>query len=440
MALATLDRLTYTYPDAAAPALAGVSLVLEGGLTVVSGPSGGGKSTLLRVFNGLVPHFHGGRIGGRAEVAGLDILDTPTRRLAREVGFVFQDPERQFVYSLVEREVAFGLENLNVPPARMRRRVEAALAAAGAAHLAGRRIGTLSGGEKQRIAVAGALSLEPRILVLDEPCSQLDDEGAEAVHAACRDLAREGLAVLLAEHRLAGMAPDRELCVEAGTVREGRDGAAPSRAHVPGSPGAEAWSLRRVTCGPQRRAVLEGVDVSGVQGEVVALTGPNGGGKTTLLRTIAGLLRPLSGTVSRAPGRVAYLPQDPGALLHQASVREEVELTAGSKPVDGARILAELGLVHVAGRYPRDLSGGERQRTAIAAILAGEPPLALLDEPTRGMDSAARDRLQALLARLAGGGASIVVATHDRDLISAVADRELRVAGGGVREVEMLRQ
>jgi len=136
--------------------------------------------------------------------------------------------------------------------------------------------------------------------------------------------------------------------------------------------------------------VLEGVEVSGVQGEVVALTGPNGGGKTTLLRAIAGLLRPLSGTVSRAPGRVAYLPQDPGALLHQASVREEVELTAGSKPVNVARILAELGLVHVAGRYPRDLSGGERQRAAIAAILAGEPPLALLDEPTRGMDSAAR--------------------------------------------------
>lgn len=435
MALADLDRLTYSYPEGPEPALVAVSLSLEEGLTLVSGSSGSGKSTLLRVFNGLVPHFHGGRIGGRAEVAGLDILSTPTRRLAREVGFVFQDPERQFVYSLVEREVAFGLENLNVPRARMRERVDAALAAAGATHLVGRRIGTLSGGEKQRVAVAGALSLDPRMLILDEPCSQLDEEGTMAVHAACRDLARRGLAVLLAEHRPADLTPARELLVDAGTVTDGRERATPARVQVPGTPGAEAWSLRAVACGRDGRAILESVDASGAGGEVVALTGPNGGGKTTLLRVIAGVQSPLSGIVRRAPGRVAYLPQDPGSLLHRATVLEEVSLTAGSLPGAAARLLSDLGLGHLAGRYPRDLSGGERQRTAIAAVLAGEPPLALLDEPTRGMDGHARDRLHDLLSRLVAGGASIVVATHDRELVKSIADRELRVADGAVREV-----
>src|SRR6266487_2565697 len=152
MATASLARLTYWYPGSAAPALRAADLEVGPGLTVVAGPSGGGKSTLLRLFNGLVPHFHGGRIAGSAIVCGLDVIATPTRRLAREVGFVFQDPEMQTVYGVVEREVAFGLENLAVPEAELRPRVAEALDAVGAAALAGRRVATLSGGERQRVA------------------------------------------------------------------------------------------------------------------------------------------------------------------------------------------------------------------------------------------------------------------------------------------------
>ena len=159
MARATLDRLTYRYPGAEASALREVTLRIDGGLTVVAGPSGGGKSTLLRVFNGLVPHFHGGRISGRAEVAGRSILDTPTRVLARSVGFVFQDPELQTVYATVDREVAFGLENAAVAAAEIPGRVEEALEEAGIGHLAGRPTSTLSGGERQRVALASALAM-----------------------------------------------------------------------------------------------------------------------------------------------------------------------------------------------------------------------------------------------------------------------------------------
>ncbi len=294
MALAELDRVTYAYPGAAAPALRDVCLTLDGGLNVVAGRSGGGKSTLLRVFNGLVPHFHGGRISGRASVAGFDVIATPTRRLAREVGFVFQDPELQAVYATVDREVAFGLENAAVPAAEIPSRVEEALNAAGAAHLAGRALRTLSGGERQRVAVASALASRPRLLVLDEPTSQLDDEGADLVIEAVRRLAADGCAVVMSEHRLEPVIGAATQLIE---VDGGRVEAKDPRAWRRPSPapciepysGAreEAWCVSGITAGFAGKPVLAEVDARGCSGEVVALIGPNGGGKTTFLRLIA---------------------------------------------------------------------------------------------------------------------------------------------------------
>ena len=189
-------------------------------------------------------------------------------------------------------------------------------------------------------------------------------------------------------------------------------------------PGDVAWYLDAVTAGAGL-AVLEALSLEGRRGEVIAVTGRNGSGKTTLLRVLAGLLKPWAGTVERPGGRTAYLPQDPAALLHQPTVREEVQLTlrrtAGRE--DAAELLRELGLAELGGRYPRDLSGGERQRAAIAAVIAGPPELALLDEPTRGMDGAARRSLVAAIDRLAAAGAAVVLATHDEELAGTVADR-----------------
>jgi energy-coupling factor transport system ATP-binding protein len=436
VALATLDRLSYWYPGGENPALDRVSLAIDAGLTVVAGPSGGGKSTLLRVLNGLIPHFHGGRIGGAATVCGLDVVRTPTRRLALHVGFVFQDPERQSVYATVEREVAFGLESAAVPAGVMPGRVERALARSGAAHLALRRMATLSGGERQRVAIAAALALEPEILALDEPTSQLDPDGVDLVIAACLGLAAAGSAVIVSEHRLQRLlqAAGRMLVVERGRVAGGSARRSALKPPARRRPALEAWNLRGVTAGLGREPVLQGVDLAGGAGEVVALTGPNGGGKTTLLRCLAGLLRPLSGTVDRRPGRVVYLPQDPAALLYRPTVREEVELTlrrAGDRE-DPALILARLGLTNVAERYPRDLSSGERQRAALAAVLAGSPAVALLDEPTRGMDERARQALAGLIEELRDRGTAVVVATHDAELVTSVADRVVTVDRGGV--------
>ena len=478
MATLTVDGLSYWYPGAREPALQDLSLRLEPGLTLVVGPSGGGKSTLLRLCDGLVPHLFGGRIQGAAQVLGDDILRTPTRRLARKVGFVFQDPERQAVFDRVDREVAFGLENVGVPGAEMPARVEEALARVGARHLAGRRLRTLSGGERQRVALASALVLRPACLVLDEPTSQLDPEGADRVLDVCLELASSGTTVVVAEHRLERLLPaaDFLVAVTAGGARWGPpealyhlapalpgvvelglrlgwrppalspeqvNGRLPSlRASLPVRrrriAGPAVVELEGVSAGVARTPVLRAADLSVGAGEVVCLMGPNGGGKTTLLRTLAGLLTPLAGTVRREPGRIAYLPQRPDLLLHRPTVRDEVLITlrrSDGDPREAEHILAVLGLTDVADRFPRDLSTGQRQRAGLAAVLAGAPRLALLDEPTRGMDADAMAALQKLLEELRGRGCGICVATHDPDLAARIADRVVRVGDRALVEL-----
>jgi energy-coupling factor transport system ATP-binding protein len=443
--IASLAGFVYRYPAADTDALAIADLRIHEGLTVIRGASGSGKSSLLRVFNGLVPHFHGGTVGGVAETCGHDVITTPTRVLARDVGFVFQDPELQSVYPTVEHDVAFGLENIAMPPAEMSVRVGEALERTGITHLRGRAVATLSGGERQRLALAGVLAMRPRMLVLDEPLSQLDEDGARSVVATLGALAADGVAVVIAEHRLdqlvllggCTIAIDGGRIVAAASAARWVAGVRPASNTLREAPSKVAWQLRDVATGPARTPILEGISLDGRAGEVVALIGPNGGGKTTLLRTIAGLLAPLSGEVHREPGRVAFLPQNPMALLHRATVAAEVAWTLrGDAPSgDALRLIGELGLADLAERDPRDLSTGERQRAAIAAVLAGAPSIALLDEPTRGMDDAARDALCRAVQRMRTAGSSIVIATHDKNLVAMLADRTIAVGAGAAREL-----
>jgi energy-coupling factor transport system ATP-binding protein len=477
-----ISGLTYWYPGAAAPSLRDVSGNLEEGLTLVVGPSGSGKSSFLRLFNGLVPHFHGGRIAGAINVCGHDVLHTPTRTLARSVGFVFQDPEKQRVYGSVEREVAFGLENMGLGRPEMHRRIGETLERLGIAALRERTIATLSGGERQRVAIAGVLALQPRVLVLDEPTSQLDRGGAESVEATVLALVAGGTTVLMAEHRLERLLPAAGLVIQIDDGRVGRaeppaiaavtmadpppivglgrglgwtpvplSGGEVDRRRLPppwavpamaiprtSAATESAWSIQGADIGPTKAPILGAVDLDGRAGEVTVLVGANGSGKTTLLRAIASLLAPLAGRIERAPGRVAYLPQDPGALLHRPSVLEEVRWTidragaAGERP---ERMLEAFGIAGLGGTYPRDLSAGERQRAALAAILAGRPTIALLDEPTRGMDRAASDALRRVLDELRADGCSVVVATHDLELAARIADRVVALKDGAVRDL-----
>ena len=501
-----LSHVTYTYPDQITPALADFSTTIQPGeFVLVVGPSGAGKSTFLRSLNGLVPHFYGGRWAGRAEVFGRDPVALAPRGMADLVGFVFQDPEAQFVVDTVEDELAFAMENFALPPTTMRKRVEEVLDQMGIAGLRTRRISTLSGGEKQRVAIASVLALQPEVLVLDEPTSQLDPQAAEEVLLAVRHLNEDlGLTVILSEHRLerviqyadrvlflpalaalpmsdapravAALLPQVPPLIELGrtlgwqplplTIKEGRGFARRLTDRLgPGSRGTEVTaeavlppplrpsapllSVRNLHYAYDGRAALRGVNLEVMPGEFIVLMGRNGSGKSTLLRQIVGLLKPGEGqvTVNGLDTRkvdvdaiiqtVGYVPQHPGSLLFSDTLAAELAFTRKGHrlppdPDTDRRLLDRLGLGALAGRNPRDLSGGEQQRAALASILAGDPQIILLDEPTRGLDYAQKRSLADLLLALKAEGRTIIMATHDVELAAACADRVALMAEGQI--------
>jgi energy-coupling factor transport system ATP-binding protein len=429
VALASVDRLTYSYPGAATPAVEDLSLELRPGeIVALLGPSGAGKSTLLRALAGLVPHFHGGRFSGRVVVAGHDTRTARPAELAGTVATVFQDPEDQVVMSVVRNEVAFGLENIAARPASIWPRVEEALESVGALHLSERRTVELSGGELQRVCLASALAFEPSLLLLDEPTSQLDPDGAEEFLACVERL---GATVVLSEQRTAralGLA-DRVLFLEGGRLlcdaplQQALDWLGDHRpAFLPASP-AESGGLERTdsVCRAEGvafsyrsgRPVLVGVDLEVGRGEVVALQGPNGSGKTTLAKIAGGLFRPDEGSVWRS-GSAGYLSQDPGRYLVREQVVEEAALAVGGDRERALQALERVGLGWAAERHPRDLSSGERERLGLAAVAVAEPELLILDEPTRGIDPVRKAEIADWLRRYACAGRGVLVATHDR--------------------------
>ena len=429
MALVTVDGLSFSYP-AAPPALRDVSLALEPGEVVaLLGPSGSGKTTLLRALAGLVPHFHGGRFAGQVVVAGLDTRRMRPAELAGTVATVFQDPEDQVVMTVVANEIAFGLENLGVEPRAIWPRVERALESVDALHLWGRKTVELSGGELQRVCLASALALEPRLLLLDEPTSQLDPEAATLFLTAVEQL---GATVVLSEHRVARALElaTRVLFVDGGRVLLDAPRAEaiewlsaqrplytnPCVSETQAPSGAVVAALRGVAYAYRRAMpVLDRVDLELRRGEIVALAGPNGSGKTTLARIAAGLVEPQDGTVALL-GRAGYLSQDPGRYLVKESALAEVALAVDGDEQRAGAALDRVGLGWAAGRHPRDLSSGERERLALASVAVAEPDLLVLDEPTRGLDPERKVALGDWLQEYAASGKAVLVATHDRDL------------------------
>lgn len=429
--IARVEHLTFSYPGGGPPALSDVSLELRTGEVVaLLGPSGSGKSTLLRALAGLVPHFHGGSFAGRVAVAGLDTRTTRPAELAGRVAMVFQDPEDQVVMARVANEVAFGLENLGTAPAEIWPRVDEALAAVDALHLRDRLTFELSGGELQRVCLASALAMRPELILLDEPTSQLDPDGAERFLAAAEGL---GSAVVLSEQRIDRAlslatrvlfveggrllldAPRDEACDWLATKRPRYAPSAPeSTPPPPADVGRPVLDLAGVSYAYSPGVLaLDEIDLVVRRGEVVVLEGPNGSGKTTLAKVIAGLLEADSGRIERV-GRVGLLVQDPGRYLVRESVLDEAALAVGGDDARARAALARVGLDALVERHPRDLSSGERERLGLAAVAVAEPDLLILDEPTRGIDPDRKAAIAAWLADYASGGRAVLVATHDR--------------------------
>ncbi len=454
-----------TYPATEAASLQNVSLVVAPGeLVVVTGASGSGKSTLLDVVTGVAPRATGGVRRGEVRL-GAHVLGATRRVSDARVAAVFQDPEAHVLVGQVSEEVAFGLRHAGIPIAEIERRVLHALTQLDVRHLARRDCATLSGGELQRVLLAAALVLEPAVLVLDEPTSQVDAASERRFWDAVDDARRtRGIGVLAAEHRLDHVLTraDRIVVFDGGRIvadasAASIDDVAPQLrvdayaglAPAPIAPGAPTRLAVRIdrldACtddgadATARHTLLRGLALAAPAGAIITLEGPNGTGKSTLLRAIRGLHDDRAqvlvdgrarGGVGGSVRAIAFLSQGAGAMLPGRTVRHAIEDTCRRLDIDVAAAHLAIRAAALADRldaHPSELSVGERQRLALVAATAHRPPVWLLDEPTRGMDAIARRWVaQHVLAHAAAGGIALV-ATHDPALAAAVATHRLRL-------------
>ncbi|MEV6681539.1 ATP-binding cassette domain-containing protein [Streptomyces erythrochromogenes] len=500
----TFDQVTVQYEDTGEPVLRDVDLTVEEGeLCLVVGHTGVGKSTLLGAVNGLVPHFTGGTLYGRVLVGGRDTAHHPPRELADVVGVVGQDPLDGFVTDTVEEELAYAMEQLAIPPATMRKRVEETLDLLGLADLRHRALHELSGGQQQRVAIGSVLTAHPRILVLDEPTSALDPTAAEEVLAAVTRLVHDlGVTVLLAEHRLERVVqyadrvihlpgdgrvvsgPPAEIfrassiappIVELGratgwtplplSIRDARRAAAPLRTRLAGAtpppvrpapPAADTLlTANGVTVAYQGVPAVREVDLTLRGGEITALMGRNGSGKSSLLWALQGSGPRKAGSVhvsdadggkekdprklsaSEARRLVGLVPQTPTDLLYLESVKEELdqadtESEVGADAPAAREILDRLAPGIPDATHPRDLSEGQKLALVLAIQLSAAPRVVLLDEPTRGLDYRAKEQLITIVDGLAAQGRAVVISTHDVEFVARAADRVVVMAEGDV--------
>ncbi len=461
MSALEFDRVSFTYAGASSPVLLGASLeVPEGAFALLVGATGSGKSTLLRLAKPEISPV--GDLVGDVRALGESVRTLDPLASARAVGYVFQNPDAQMVCDTVWHEMAFGLENLGVPEREMRRRVAECCNFLGIEPWFRMRTAELSGGQRQVLALASALVMRPRVLLLDEPTSMLDPLAEKNFLALLFRANRElGITVVVATHTPAPMldyatcalaleggaargVPLAELaswshdiaCVS-GTFdpRFGAESARNSRSHA-AIAADDVW----YRYGRDGRWVLRELDLAAGEGEVRAIVGSNGCGKSTLLTVLAGMLRPARGRVrNAAAASQALLPQSPKALLSRETVIDELmewSRAGGYGRAEAGAALGRLGLAGAAERHPYDLSGGQQQLLALEKLLLVRPRLLLLDEPTKGLDRAARERVARRLISTRDEGTTILVATHDTGFVRAVADSVSLMFDGGVTVTE----
>lgn len=513
-----IRSLWYNYTNAPSPALQGFDLeVKEGEFILLTGPSGCGKTTFCRCLNGLIPHFYSGELKGDIEVAGLSTRKHPTSELSRHVGLIFQNPDNQIFALTVEKDVAFGLENLGVSKERMMEEVDWALDVTGISGLRNRATHELSGGQKQRLAIASILAMRPKVVVLDEPTSFLDPVGAEKIFDVLDTLNKEyRITVILIEHRvdlavryvdrvivfadgkiindgppervfedestrLSGVSIPRlielsrhlsrrgvvmevqpltadRFVSEMESLLRGNEGKQATRSEEVSKRTLNEISndaiieINNVTFSyPSGVRALREVSFKVLRGEFVAIMGENGAGKTTLVKHFNGLLKPQVGSVlvdgvdvsrvsvASLAKKVGLVFQNPDDQLFSENVEEEISFALKNfgfdeeiieKRVDWALNL--LDIVQYRKSSPFILSGGERKRVALASVLAWDPEVVILDEPTIGQDYAQKERLRHFLMQLRSQGKTIIIVTHDVEFVADCKPRVVLMADGGI--------
>ncbi|MGN7388656.1 ABC transporter ATP-binding protein [Sporosarcina sp. SAFN-015] len=413
------DNVSFRYPDDDDWIFEDLSFsVGSGEKVVITGPSGSGKTTMLYLCNRLYPENCDGIVKGTVTLFDKESKSYSPGEVNHRIATVFQDPDAQFCMLTVEEELAFTLENLKVDRAEMDRRIQDVLELTGLTNFRHSVIQQLSGGEKQRIATACALIMEPEILLLDEPISHLDPYTAKQFIIWLDELQRKrSLTVLAIEHRLDlwGDFFDREIQLEQTAS------AIPMMKRASSKQESQALKANRVSTD-----FLKEVSFTLNKGEVTVLAGPNGSGKSTLLKALCGLI-PANGTVH--PSHVGYVPQSPEFLFVTKTVREEIAFGGGTTADE---LLERLQLTKVADAHPFAVSHGQKRRVAIAAMLCDGREIIMMDEPTSGQDAASMVELFRLIDERAKEGTTFLIVTHDMEFAFHVADSILIMKDGAL--------
>lgn len=488
MSIVELENINFQYKGSKDGSLVNVNLNIEEGQTVLlCGASGSGKTSIIRLINGLIPHYYSGELEGNVTVSGHDIKKTELHELAGTVGTVFQNPRSQFFSVDTDGEIVFGPENIGLEPKEIKSRMNDVVAEMNLDEMLGRSIFDLSGGQKQRIACASVAALLPKIILLDEPSSNLDFDSIELLRGIITEWKRQGKTIVISEHRLWYLkdVADRVIYVENGRlakewsgedftslkededkkyklrpivleeelIRQIRGDAAPSVCEI-----QSAIELKDFYFSYKRRPYLlvkkkfkesDGdllnlniPELKLPKGKVIGLVGPNGTGKSTFLRCLCGLEGDCKGKIvsdgvtykGRQRLKLCYMVmQDVNHQLFTDSVKSEVMLSM--KEEDDKRcdeLLNRLGLIEYKDIHPMALSGGQKQRVAIASALASDAKILLFDEPTSGLDYSHMEKVAELLQQLANAGATVIVSTHDPELISECCDYVLGLKCGKV--------
>ncbi len=480
-----LEDVSFRYRDRKGTAINHISFEAHPGeILLIAGASGCGKTTLVRTINGLIPRSYKGELTGLVHVFGEDTSGWKLSQISQRVGTVLQDPERQILGTKVLHEVAFGLENLNLPREEIYERVDEALQLLKITHLRDRETFLLSGGEKQKVALAGVMAMRPRILLLDEPLASLDPASAQDSLDMVRKLADEGMTVLMVEHRVEDVLrihPDRVMFLSDGMIRylgalpglskavnyhevklpaediverAKKDPAPPQLYILPGArelTRAEKPLVRfeDVSFGYDTGVeVLHGINLEIKRGDVIAVLGPNGAGKTTFVKHAIGLLKPRHGhvyvegrdtrdaTVAQIASTLGYVFQSPSHMLFAPTVHEELAFgpTNLKHPKDAIdkEVKQALNIVNLSDKEqdpPLALSFGQQKRVSIAAILAMQSRILVMDEPTAGQDYQNYMNFMDAILQLPGFEAVMFI-THDVDLAVIYANRVLMIADG----------
>jgi energy-coupling factor transport system ATP-binding protein len=519
LGIVEVKNLSYTYPNASKPAIEDICLSINPGeFVLLTGPSGCGKTTFCRSLNGLIPKFYNGTLTGSVHIAGLDVSEHSTMELAQHIGLIFQNPDNQIFALTVEKDIAFGLENLGISKAEMHREIDWASETTGIDSLRLRATHELSGGQKQRLTIASVLAMHPSIIVMDEPTSFLDPVGAEHIFNVLDLLNKEyGMTIIIIEHRIdiAAKYVNRIIVFDEGRVRsDGKPGLIlaqeDTRLLGVGIPRILELAMRfddhdrrfsdlpltstqfydQITACLRKKEftskksllppdmldlvgehhhspliqarnivfdypgnvhALRDVDLTINHGDYVAIMGENGAGKTTLVKHFNGLLRPKEGeilldgediskqSVAQLARRVGLVFQNPDDQLFEESVEKEIAFALRNFGMNEESIekrvtwaLNLLDLNRYRERSPFILSGGERKRVALASVLAWDPDILVLDEPTIGQDYGQKERLRHFLTQLRTQGKTVVIVTHDVEFVAESQPHIVLMAGGNV--------